>query len=48
MAALLGLSPRTVRTHQMNGRIPFIKILGSIRFVPDDVRAWLDEQKVSA
>lgn len=45
VAAFLVLSPRTVRKHQMAGNIPSIKVMGSVRFVPDEIRAWLERQR---
>ncbi|MGH9179749.1 MAG: helix-turn-helix domain-containing protein [Acidimicrobiales bacterium] len=40
MARFLTVSERTVRAWQQGRRIPFLKIGGTIRFVPDEIRNW--------
>lgn len=40
VAGFLSVSERTVRAWQQGRRIPFLKIGGTIRFVPDEIRDW--------
>ena len=42
LAAWLRITERHVRRLIAERRIPFHKIGGRIRFVPDEIRAWLD------
>lgn len=39
-ARFLSVSERTLRGWQQGRRIPFLKIGGTIRFVPDEIRKW--------
>lgn len=41
VATFLAVSPTTVRAWQQARRLPFVKIGGTIRFVPEEVREWL-------
>ena len=42
VAELLGVSVRTVERLRGRGLLPWIKLLGAIRFRPDDVRTLVD------
>lgn len=42
VAEYLGVTERTVRTWQQSHRLPFLKIGGTVRFRPTDVRSWID------
>jgi excisionase family DNA binding protein len=45
LAEHLGDSVRHVRRLVAERRIPYLKIGGFVRFDPDDIRRWLDEQR---
>lgn len=40
VARFLSVSATTVRAWQQAHRLPFIKIGGTVRFVPEDIRRW--------
>lgn len=42
VASEIGLSGKTVYRLARDGRIPYVRIQGSLRFRPADVKAWLD------
>jgi excisionase family DNA binding protein len=42
VAAEIGLSDKTVYRLARDGRIPYVRIQGSLRFRPADVKAWLE------
>lgn len=42
VAEYLGVTERTVRTWQHSQRLPYLKIGGTVRFRPSDVRTWID------
>jgi excisionase family DNA binding protein len=42
VASYLGVSERTVRVWQTHGRIPFVKIGGTVRFNREDLVAWAE------
>jgi len=42
VAEYLGVTERTVRTWQHSQRLPYLKIGGTVRFRPTDVRTWID------
>ena len=44
LAKRLGRSPGTVRNDVWARRIPFVRILGSIRFDWDEVQRWIAQQ----
>ena len=46
LAEKLSVSTHCVRKHVFEKTIPFIKLGGSIRFDPDDIQKFLDENKV--
>ena len=47
LAALLEVSPRTIRSWQSQGRLPFIRISkGTTRYDVDEVMEALEERKV--
>ncbi|MDQ3573451.1 MAG: helix-turn-helix domain-containing protein [Actinomycetota bacterium] len=41
VARFLSVSQATVRSWQQGHRIPFLKIGGTIRFVPEEIRGWV-------
>jgi len=45
-AEFLSVSEATVRAWQHAHLLPFIKIGGSIRFVPDELRRWVADSSV--
>jgi excisionase family DNA binding protein len=46
-AEFLSVSEATVRAWQHAHLVPFIKIGGSIRFVPDELRRWVADSSVT-
>ena len=46
MAKLLKMSPTTIYRECRKKQIPHFKIGGAIRFDPDEIRDWLEDQKV--
>ena len=42
----LGVAAKTVRGWQLAGRLPHLKIGGTVRFVPEEVRRWASDQAV--
>jgi len=46
VARRLSTSPRHIRRMVFERRIPFVKVGRFVRFVPDDLARWLDEQRV--
>ena len=48
-AELLGTTERHIRYLVTKRRIPFVKIGGrSLRFKPEDLREWIDDNRVEA
>ena len=45
VARRLSTSPRHIRRTVFERRIPYVKVGRFVRFVPDDLARWLDEQK---
>jgi excisionase family DNA binding protein len=45
VADRLGVKQSTVRYWVHHGRIPFLKINGSVRFDPEEIDRWLDERR---
>lgn len=48
VAALLRLTVKGVYSLVEGRRIPFVKVSNRVRFLPDDVRSWLQENRVPA
>ncbi|MCP4129378.1 MAG: helix-turn-helix domain-containing protein [bacterium] len=48
LSAFLKLSPNTLRKWVMQRKIPFYKIGGAVRFSPEKIHAWLEQQAVDA
>lgn len=44
VAAFLQLSKDFVYKHAARGELPCRKVGGALRFVPDEIRSWLDRQ----
>jgi excisionase family DNA binding protein len=44
----LAISETTLRAWQQAHRLPFLKIGGTVRFVPEEIRHWAAEQAVDA
>lgn len=42
LAELLAVSSRTIRRERSEGRLPFVRIRGQIRYRESDVRAYLE------
>lgn len=42
VARFLGVSSGTVRCWQRAHRLPFIKVGGTVRFPPEEIRRWVD------
>lgn len=42
LAELLQVSPRTIRRERKEGRLPFVRVRGQIRYRENDVRAYLE------
>ena len=45
VARYLNVSQTTVRTWQLGRKLPFIKIGGTVRFVPREMRQLVDESR---
>ncbi|MCU0271096.1 MAG: helix-turn-helix domain-containing protein [Acidimicrobiales bacterium] len=45
VAGHLGVSERTVRTWQRKYGLPHLRIGGTIRFRPEEIRAWVDRHE---
>ncbi|HJO03822.1 MAG TPA: helix-turn-helix domain-containing protein [Acidobacteriota bacterium] len=41
LAELLQVSPRTIRRERKEGRLPFVRVRGQIRYRESDVRSYL-------
>lgn len=48
VAALLRLTVKGVYSLVEGRRIPFVKVSNRVRFLPGDVRSWLQENRVPA
>jgi excisionase family DNA binding protein len=48
LAAWLGTSIRHVRRLVVDKRVPYVKVGHFIRFHPDEIVGWIDQQKVPA
>jgi excisionase family DNA binding protein len=48
VAAVLSTTTRHVRRLVFERRIPYVKVGRFVRFVPDDLVFWLEQQKVQA
>ncbi len=46
VARFLSVSQTTVRSWQQGHRVPFVKIGGTIRFIPADIRQWVAEHGI--
>lgn len=46
LADLLAVSPRTIRRERREGRLPYVKVRGQIRYRESDVRGYLDRNAV--
>ena len=44
-AMFLGISARTLWAMRTSGKIPFIRLGKLVKYVPEQIRAWLDAQK---
>ena len=42
LGELLQVSPRTIRRERKEGRLPFVRVRGQIRYRESDVRAYLE------
>jgi excisionase family DNA binding protein len=42
VARLLGVTPQHIYKMAASGNIPSFRVLGSVRFDPDEVAAWLE------
>jgi excisionase family DNA binding protein len=42
IARLLGVTPQHIYRMAASGTIPSFRVLGSVRFDPDEVAAWLE------
>lgn len=47
VAELLQVNDRTIYRMVSKGEIPGFRVAGSWRFLPEDVEAWIDQQKVA-
>lgn len=47
LAEWLATSPRHIRRLVAERRVPFVKVGHFIRFDPDDIGRWIEEQKVT-
>ncbi len=47
VAVRLDLSPETVTRMARRGELPCRMVAGRYRFDPDEIRAWLEQQRVS-
>jgi excisionase family DNA binding protein len=48
LAGLLRLSTKGIYSLVENRKIPFIKVSNRVRFLPEDVMAWVRENRVPA
>lgn len=48
VADLLSVNERTVYRMAKSGDLPAFKVSGSWRFMEDDIRAWIEDQKKRA
>ncbi len=48
VAKLFGVTPQHIYKMAASGSIPSFRILGSVRFDPDEVAAWLKEKQAAA
>ena len=46
LAAWLTITPRHVRRLVAEKRVPFVKVGHFVRFDPEDITRWIEEQKV--
>lgn len=44
-AQILGVCERTLRKERQAGRLPFVMVRGSIRYSPDDLRAYIERSR---
>ncbi len=47
-AVYLGTTVRHIRRLVNERRVPFVKLHGKVRLLPDDLDAWIDAQRVEA
>ena len=45
VAALIQISAKTIYRYVENGKIPFCKIGGFVRFKPSEIEKWLEDGK---
>lgn len=46
VAKILGISRRSLHEHTVNGKIPAYRIGGRVIYKPDEVDAWVDNNKI--
>ena len=44
-AEYLGVAPKTLRDRRHDRKIPSMKVGRAIRFLPEDLRAWVEQQR---
>jgi len=47
-AEVLGITERGLRKHVVDRTIPFVRVGRLIRFKPEDLRAWVDDNRTEA
>lgn len=47
VADFLNVSQQTIRRRIKAGAIPYLRVGGLIRFVPSDVREWVEQQEAA-
>lgn len=48
LAAHLKLRPKTIRNRVSLKTIPYLKVGGSLRFRPSEIRRWINQETASA
>ncbi|HSH59106.1 MAG TPA: helix-turn-helix domain-containing protein [Acidimicrobiales bacterium] len=46
VAEFLSISERTVRAWQLDHKLPYLKIGGTVRFIPEEIRTWASFHEV--
>jgi len=45
LAAVLKVTEKTVRKYVLENSIPYIKIVGAVRFVPTEIEQWIEGRR---
>lgn len=48
VADMVGLAEKTLRKHVANRQIPYVKIMGALRFDEQEIESWIESKRVDS